>query len=273
MKRERRSLGDIWSEALAALLIFVAAQTVQSAPHRASRDATISQAVEYCSTRMAPTSPQYWYRWRAVQSFKEDRTTLCFDGRISDEVDLTVFHQLQPRGIAVVRSADGNDHVAMAIADLLWEKDVTVVIRDFCLSACAHAIAIASTRTIVLENSIVAWRELAPACPQSEVDRLVARAPFPCYSPAAIDGFLKRRGISGLHITGPPTRYANERVGVVRRYTLDTRSVFWMWHPLNHRDYFHGKLTYVSYPEHQEAVDAIVRRFGLHVRIVYDPDE
>jgi hypothetical protein len=272
MTQDSGFLTGSWSAILAPLLIVSVPQTVRSAPDTHSRDAAISQAVEYCSDRMAPTSPQYWYRRDAIHSLNEDRTVLCFDGRISDDVDFTPFRQLQARGILVVRSVDGNDHVAMAIADLLWDKDITVVIRDFCLSACAQAIAIASNRTIVLGNSLVAWREPASGC-QSEVDRLLARTPSFCYSPAQIDDFFRRRNISGLHAISPPTRYTKDRVGMIRGYTPDKRSVLWMWHPKNHRDYFFGRLVYESYPEHQESADAIIRRFGLHVRIVHDPED
>ncbi len=46
----------------------------------------------------------------------------------------------------------------MELSDILREKNATVVIRDYCLSACANYVFVATDRTYVLKNSIVAWR-------------------------------------------------------------------------------------------------------------------
>jgi hypothetical protein len=115
-----------------------------------ARSEAIARAVDHCSSQ-DPNPPG-----RAGR-LSEDRSILCFDGMIRRDLDLAPLHQLTNDGLFVVRSIGGDIFLAMKIADILWEKNATVVIRDYCLSACANAILIASNQTYVLTNAIVAW--------------------------------------------------------------------------------------------------------------------
>jgi hypothetical protein len=45
----------------------------------------------------------------------------------------------------------------MEIANILREKDALIVLYDYCLSACANYILIASGQAYVVKDTIVAW--------------------------------------------------------------------------------------------------------------------
>jgi hypothetical protein len=265
------------SAAVVLIILFAAAalRTALSAPASESqaRSAAITQAVEHCADQMAPTGPQYWHKWRPIVVLSESRTVLCFDGRISDDLELWPFRQLHDRGILVIRSPGGNQLAAIAVANLLLQKRITVVVRDFCLSACANALLIASDRTHVLRNAVVAWNGGLSGCREPEVDVALSRLELPCYNVGVVRDFFRARVISDQHTILPQTLYTKSRFAAVVRSASNKQSVLWMWHPANHRDYFRNQIAYEAYPEHQEAVDAVIRKFGLHLRIVYDPAE
>src|SRR3954463_13311865 len=77
----------------------------------------------------------------------EDRNLLCFDGAVTSNTSLDDFSRLNDGGVFVVRSVGGNIIRSMQIANILLDKGATVIIRDYCLSACANAIFVASSVT------------------------------------------------------------------------------------------------------------------------------
>lgn len=58
---------------------------------------------------------------------------------------------------------------------------------------------------------------------------------------------------------------------VARRAVMNKYSVYLMWHPKNHGDYFKDRITYELYPERQEAVDAIILPVLHRVHIICHP--
>src|ERR1700730_9538053 len=66
-----------------------------------------------------------WYE-NAVHS-NEDHTILCFDGQIMADQDAVPFRNLQQGGTFVVRSAGGTVKSAIMLANILNEKNATVV--------------------------------------------------------------------------------------------------------------------------------------------------
>src|SRR5690349_15855391 len=103
-------------------------------------------AVEYCRG----TVPR-------PMALSSDRRILCFDGWVEKDMDVSLARDLGEGGLFVARSLGGDIASAIALSDLLRERAATVVIYDFCLSACADYIFIASHRTYVLKGSLVAW--------------------------------------------------------------------------------------------------------------------
>lgn len=267
MNRFHSTLTSIYA---AAAIAIVTTTPTHSATQDPSAESMIARAVNHCADRMV--QPDYFYAYRApAMRLSKDRTILCFDGVIADDLDLSLFQQIQDQGVLVVRSIGGYESKARAIADLLRAKAITVVIRDLCLSACANNILIASHNTYVLKNAVVAWHGGAADCRDPETFALAKR--FQSYCSVDHVDFFKSRQLSERHTIAPPTHYTRSRFVIVLRSAPNKRSVFWMWHPTNHRDYFKGRIVYESYPESQEAVDRILRPFWLYIRVVYDPPD
>ena len=61
----------------------------------------------------------------------------------------------------MVRSFGIDVAAAIALADLLRERRATIVVYDYCLFACASYLFVASARTSVLRDALVAWRHSA----------------------------------------------------------------------------------------------------------------
>jgi hypothetical protein len=86
-----------------------------------------------------------------------DKAVLCLEGWMSGQSDLALANELAHGGIFVVRSQGGGDVAAtIALADLLLLKDATVVIKDYCLQACADYLFMATARTFVPKDALVA---------------------------------------------------------------------------------------------------------------------
>jgi hypothetical protein len=85
---------------------------------------------------------------------------LCFDGTIGRDLDWDNFHKLKNNSLFVMRSIGGDGISAMKAADILLEKHATVVVYDYCLSACADAFLVASKETSVAKNTVVAWHSV-----------------------------------------------------------------------------------------------------------------
>src|SRR5262245_21560693 len=95
----------------------------------------LSYAANYCSN------------YKDAIKLSEDRTILCFDGRITADRDVTAFYELKHNGFFVVRSPGGFASVGIVLSNILLEKNAAVIIYDYCLSACANYFFIASSKT------------------------------------------------------------------------------------------------------------------------------
>jgi hypothetical protein len=216
-------------------------------------------------------------------TLSEDRNVLCFDGPITSTTNLDDFNRLNDRGVVVARSAGGNIIRSMQIANILLDKDATVIIRDYCLSACANAIFVAANVTHVATGAIVAWHRGVPKilCGAS-----VGTLPFDndteakqqedhyseyCRHSDLINNFYKKRNIADDFTQAPQTLHTQKLFKLLMQEAPDKNRVFWMWNPRNFGAYFQDKIVFQSFPESQEAVDQAVRRLRLPIRVIYDP--
>jgi hypothetical protein len=105
-----------------------------------------ARAVEFCRGKV-----------KRPMAFDLDKRVLCFDGLLIPEQDISLAKALEENGLFVVRSPGGDIGTAIALADLLLERRATVVVYDYCLSACASYPLMASTKAFVLKDTLVAW--------------------------------------------------------------------------------------------------------------------
>ena len=240
-----------------------------------ARSDEIERAVEYCGD------------FANSIRLSEDRKILCFDGRIQKELQIDdQLRQLNDRGFFVIRSTGGYPAPAMRIADALLEKDATVVIRDYCLSACANYIFVAARRTHILKNSIVAWHGGPPLAGDRCAryleghDALGSNRENICKVLALHKTFFQKRGIEPGFIYNPPTPYTRMMFNILknpgsRSKGLSpglTSKIFWMWSPRSYGESFKDRIAYEKYPAGQYDVDKIVDRLHLRVQIIYDPE-
>jgi hypothetical protein len=238
------------------------------------------RAVEYCRNNSFPGR---------VIALSLDRKILCFDGQISRDTDASLVEDLKQDGLFVVRSRGGNSGPAIAISDILRDRHATVVVYDYCNSACAVFFLIASYQTYVLKGALVTWHYAQSGDPGN---------PFCTFVTTPQDGGTKRLeqgpcqsgGERGLYGIWPElTRFFNERMvnplsGVppdsfyVRRIVRNLyaelgvyHDVLWTLHPRYYPRLFKAKIVYEAYPESQEEVDAMRDRLHWKVRVIYDP--
>ena len=189
-----------------------------------------------------------------------DSNVLCFDGAIMWDAPLAPFYALNRDGTLVVRSQGGLLFLAQQMADVLLEKNARVVIHDYCLSACAMALFVASRETYVAPRAVVAWHDR----PEGMRSRECLRE-----RKVTVSDFYRRRGISGDFAICPQTAYSRKMFHAMQsQEAIDKRRIFWTWHPDNFHGYFKSKIVFLSFPDEQTVV-ARLRRWGA--RVVYDP--
>jgi hypothetical protein len=212
----------------------------------------------------------------------EDRNILCFDGLIRDDIDLKNFDSLNTGGVLVIRSGGGNIIKAMQIADILLEKRAEVIIHDYCLSACANAILVASRKTYVAANTIVAWHY--SGIPSIVCGVRISTLPMDpaakqqndyydeyCKHSQLLNNFYKRRGIDDAFTRRPPTISTRRIFQLTVQQAADKDKILWMWNPANFDTALKEKVWFQSYPESQDEVDVIIKRLRLRIRVIYDP--
>jgi hypothetical protein len=221
-----------------------------------ARDEEGQLAVKYCAN------------YENSIKLSENGTILCFDGQIRQDQKIDeLIKKLNERGFFVIRSQGGRAAAAIRIADLLLEKDATVVIHDYCLSACANYIFVATNRTYILKNSVVAWHGGVRCEGRSEIDLIVGAN---CKYLLLQTIFFQKREIRSGFIYNPPTTYTKMMFNNLTGASSKRSSISWMWNPTKYGDHFKGRVIYESYPKSQFEVDSIVERFKLEP-IVYDP--
>lgn len=264
--------------------VFMGALALQSA-HSASDE--ISSVANHCLDN------------KNSIKLSQDRTVLCFDGKIRPDRDISAFHELKQDGFFVVRSTGGHGLTAMKLANILREKNATVIVYEYCLSGCANYFLIASSKTYVRKSTVVAWHG-GPQKIECSPDNLkhlrkyfaenmdlfrkefkrqypddpesVLSAEWLCEESELSQRFFRERGIGDRHIYQPQTPYTKKFVDVAIKQVANKRRAFWMWNPRNYGDYFKSLIAFEAYPDSQDEVDEILARSGLGwVRVFYDP--
>jgi hypothetical protein len=237
-------------------------------------------AVEYCRGNVT----------RPI-ALSEDRTILCFDGGIFNQ-DFSAIESLKENGLFVVRSPGGSTATAIALAGLLHDKNAIVVVYDYCISACAHYLFIATDHTAVRKNSIVAWhfmhgsglecaemksygddwpkRLQVSLCPSVswELQTLHRKA-----EALSLRFYTERTLVPrlfGLGFDTPQSIHVTKILKSMMNETGALPDLLWMWNPRFYKAVFKTKVTYEAYPESQAEVDEIAARLGYR-RVIYDP--
>jgi len=216
----------------------------------------------------------------------EDRMILCLDSQIFHNLELDDhFKKLNDRGFAVIRSPGGFPAPAMKIADILFERNATVVVRDYCLSACANYIFVATRKTYVLKNALVAWHggPSSAGCEEYLPGDRIARGSSrdtACSDLARQEVFFRERGIQSGFIYNPPTPYTRMMFNILQspgnRSSTgptpgNTSKILWTWNPINYQDSLKDRIVYEKYPSSQYDLDQIISRLQFGIQIIYDP--
>jgi hypothetical protein len=214
-----------------------------------------------------------------------DKHVLCFDGVIARDTDATLANDLRDDGLFVVRSPGVYPGPAVALSDIIRDRHATVVVYDYCFSACAGFFLVASYQSYVLKGTLVAWHypQGDALCtfftaPRDGEPRKLQRGPCQeggekgvySYWPGLIE-FFKKRAVN-LPISFPPDSLYVRRI--VRNLYAETavfRDIMWTLHPRHYPGLFKTKIFYEAYPESQEEVDGILARLGFKTRVIYDP--
>lgn len=220
------------------------------------------------------------------EALRADKRVLCLDGRISHGDELLLANGLERGGIFVVRSEDGDIATTIALADLLLLKDATVVINDYCLAVCADYLFIATAKTFVPKDALVAWTVQVTAenncigfsdTPDPRAPRL---REAPCAGSASFAAArsesLKGRFYYGRVVAPPQQPPESVAIRKILKRKFDETGkrpdgVYWTWNPRYYASAIRVKVVYEAYPQSQDEVDAIVRRLGLSFPVIYDP--
>jgi hypothetical protein len=216
-----------------------------------------------------------------------DKRVLCFDGIVrSSTVDLELAGKLSPNGLFVVRSYGGELPTAIELADLLRDRHATVVAYDYCFSACASFLLIASDEAFVMRNTLVAWHHTTmPLCPSLEVPKdggplRLEKLACPDSSASEQDAlewalglekaFYATRVVDPLFEEPPESFTMRKILRAMFERTGTYPDVSWTWNPRYYASALKTKITYEAYPNSQEEVDALASKLGVN-RIIYDP--
>jgi hypothetical protein len=251
---------------------------VTSHARAASETFAYESAVEYCRGNVT----------RPI-ALSDDRTILCFDGAIFDQ-DFSPIERLKENGLFVVRSFGGSTATAIAVANLLRDKNAIVVVYDYCVSACAHYLLIATDQSFVRKSTIVAWhfmrglecsemksygdgwpeRLQVEVCPSASWEQ---QRDYREAEALSLRFYTERTLVPRLFGGGFDTPQSIHVTKILKSMSNETGALpelLWMWNPRFYKAVFKTKVTYEAYPESQAEVDEIAARFGYR-RVLYDP--
>ncbi len=217
-----------------------------------------------------------------------DNRVLCFDGEILMAQDISIANGLVEKGLFVVRSFGGESSTAMALADVLRDRHATIVAYDYCISACASYLLVASAEAFVMKETLVAWHNtMAPLCPSLQVSRdggpkRLEKLLCPDSPPEYQKGwdeilrrqnkFFETRAVS-LPLEWPPESFTIRKI-LRSMFEGAGREpyVLWTWHPRYYAGLIKTRISYEAYPESQADLDATVLKLGIpRIRVLYDP--
>jgi hypothetical protein len=224
-------------------------------------------------------------------ALSDDRSILCFDGDILDQ-DFSPIEKLKDNGLFVVRSFGGITDTAIVLARLLREKNAIVVIYDYCVSACADYLFIATDQTAVRKNSIVAWHyghDGISECPEmkshdDDEPKRLQISPCPFVPQELLTHYREGEALSlafyvdrtraprmfGQGFDLPQSTHVTRILKNMLDGTGELPKVAWMWNPRFYKSVLKTNVSYEAYPESQAEVDEIAARFGLG-RVIFDP--
>jgi hypothetical protein len=235
-----------------------------------------ARAVEFCSGVV-----------KRPMALDLDNRVLCFDGPIQTGMDISIAGALEANGLFVVRSPGGASSTAMALADLLHDRNARVVVYDYCFSACASYLLVASDQAFVVKDTLVGWHHISlPLCPSLEVSgdggpkRLEKK---PCSDApddyqSGYQGFSDREAaffqtrVVDPSFKDPPESFTIRKI--LRNMFEGTGrypDVVWTWNPRYYASTLKTKITYQAYPNSQDEVDALVSKLPYPGRVLYDP--
>jgi hypothetical protein len=239
-------------------------------------DGVYARAVEYCRGN-----------GKRPMALDRDKRTLCFDAELLPAMDISLAEDLAEEGLFVVRSFGGNVVTAIALADLLRDRRATVVVYDYCLSACASYLMVASTNTFVVKDSLVAWHHTSSPlyCPSLEVPKDGGPKRLeksPCFDapPEYQSGYREFQRLNDRFCATrffdplfewPPESFTIRKIlkGMFEG-TGTYPDVFWTWNPRHHASTIKTKIVYEAYPDSQAMVDSMASKLRLR-RVIYDP--
>jgi hypothetical protein len=219
-------------------------------------------------------------------ALSQDKRVLCLDGAIPSDLNVSIAADLADHGFAIVRSRGGDSARAVQLANMLRDRNATVVVRDFCFYACASFILLASSEAYVLDGALVAWgvfRRYGDDDCMGFIEGQDHAGPFltslRCSAPPGDERPVERRWkefyrdrVSATAFTDPPeSRFVRRELMNLYRSTGQYPLVLWTWNPRHHASAIKTRLVYQHYPDSQEEVDAIAKRLGLIYRVIYDP--
>lgn len=212
-----------------------------------------------------------------------DKQVLCFTGEISQNMDVSLANDLKDDGLFVVRSPGGYAGPAIALSDIIRDRHATVVVYDYCFSACAGFLLVASYQTYVLKGTLVAWHyprgdELCTflTAPRDGEPRKLQRGPCQqngkdgyTYSPMLIQ-FFNNRAVNPPISFPPDSLYVRMIVRNLYAETAVFHDIMWTLHPRSYPRLFKTNIFYEAYPESQDEVDSMRARLGVKTRVIYD---
>jgi hypothetical protein len=235
-----------------------------------------ARAVEYCRGDV-----------KRPMALDLDKRILCFDGAILSGSDVSSANALEANGLFVVRSSGGEASAAMALADLIRDRRATVVVYDYCISACASYLLVASDEAFVMKDTLVAWHHtIEPLCPSLEVskdggpkrlEKSACSDTPPEYQSGyrefkdLNDKFYEARVVDPLFETPPESFTIRKILRSMFEGTGRYPNVTWTWNPRYYASTLKTKITYEAYPNSQAEVDALVSKLRVRHRVLYDP--
>ncbi len=260
----------------ALILIFLSAETSRAQVSDADK-ASYADALAYCRGDVV-----------RPMALRNDKRVLCLDGRISATSDISLATGLESGGLFVVRSEGGDIAATIALADTLLAREATVIVNDYCIAVCANYLFMASVKTFVPKDALVAWINHATGpdnCINFFYDKGDLGAPrlqeMPCNFPN-LDSrtrelvqlkkkFYKERALSWME--EPPESISVRRILIRMFFKRDKipDNVYWTWNPRYHARATATNIVYETYPQSQEELDAIAAQLGLTVSVIYDP--
>jgi hypothetical protein len=221
-------------------------------------------------------------------ALRSDKRVLCLDGPIYAVHEFLSAQGLERDGLLVVRGLGGGIEAVIALADMLLARAATVVVNDYCLATCANYLFIASLKTFVPKDALVAWISHSPEDCVEFSETRDPTAPYlregPCAGGSASrdarafkifdlkDKFYKGRVFKPPFIEPPESiavrRILKRKFDATGEYPAD---VYWTWNPRYYASWIKTKVLYERYPQSQDEVDAILARIGLQLSVIYDP--